>query len=292
MSNQSYSEALQPIFQLSADSSDPYELDAHDFLAMGITTEHISELTKLILDEEYYLSEDEDLGYPQLFAYQALGQLKTASAIDALVEGTQRWSDSDWFEWFTEAMPDIFGGIGGSAISPVAKLLQNSTAPLYSRTSAINYLEKIGVAHPECRDRCVAALTEQLQKFHENDPTLNGFLVTTLATDLKTLAAADIIETAFQADRVDETIIGDWNDVQVHLGLKSIKDLPPRKRRQFWGLPEYEQQFLGFSRPPKRTISEFLEEFAPQAVKEFDSQKAKTKRKQQKQARQKNRRKK
>ena len=48
---------------------------------MGITTEHIPELTKLILDEKYYISEDEDLGYPQLFAYQALGQLKTEAAM-------------------------------------------------------------------------------------------------------------------------------------------------------------------------------------------------------------------
>jgi hypothetical protein len=292
MSDRQYSEALQPLFQLSADSVDPYELDAHNFLEMGITAEHIPELTELILDEKYYLSEDEDLGYPQLFAYQALGQLKTESAIDALVEGTRRWSDTDWFEWFTEAMPDIFGLIGCSAISSIVKLLQDTTAHVHTRTSAVDYIEKIGVAHPECRVLCVAALTEQLQKFNENDPTLNGFLITVLVIDLKTLAAADLIEAAFQADRVDKKIVGDWDDVQVYLGLKSIKDLPPARRRQFWGLPEYEQQFSGFSRPPERTISEFLGEFVPQAGKEFDPHKAKTKRKQQKQARQKNRRKK
>lgn len=69
MSDHQYSEALQPLFQLSLESADPYELDVHDFLALGITAEHIPELTELILDEKYYLSEDEDLGYPQLFAY-------------------------------------------------------------------------------------------------------------------------------------------------------------------------------------------------------------------------------
>jgi hypothetical protein len=247
---------------------------------MGITTEHIPELTKLILDEKYYLSEDEDAGYPQLFAYQALGQLKTESAIDALVEGTRRWGDSDWFEWFTEAMPDIFGQIGCSAISSTVKLLQDATASVENRTSAVTYLKSIGTDNLECRDRCIAVLTEELWKFNTNDPTLSGFMVASLATDLKAVDSAAAIEAAYQADRVDESIVGDWYDAQVYLGLMSAADVPKRERS--WYRQRVSLKSSGFE----------SDRLTPSSGKEFNPQKAKTRRNQQKQARQKNRRKK
>ncbi len=279
MSDRQYSEALQPLFQLSLESADPYELDAHEFLALGITAEHIPELTKLILDEKYYLSEDEDLGYPQLFAYQALGQLKTESAIDALIEGTRIWGDSDWFEWFTEAMPDIFGRIGCSAVPSVAKLLQDATVSVKNRTHASTYLQEIGTNNSECCDRCVAVLTEELWKFNSNDPTLNGFIVAALVADLKAVDAAAAIEAAYEADRVDESIVGDWYDAQVYLGLMSAADVPPRERGYWY-------------RPAPLPVGFESAGFMPSSGKEFDSQKAKAKKNQQKQARKKNRRKK
>ena len=278
MSDRQYSEALQPLFQLSAESADPYELDAHNFLEMGITTEHIPELTELILDEKYYLSED--LGYPQFFAYQALGQLKTESAIDALVAGTRRWGDSDWFEWFTEAMPKIFSQIGCSTIPSVVKLLQDATASVENRTRALTYLEEIGINNLECRDQCIAVLTEELWKFNSNDPTLNGFMVAGLVSDLKAVDAAPAIEAAYAADRVDESIVGDWYDAQVYLGLISAADVPKRERS--WSRHSISLQLSGSE----------SDGFMPSADKKFDPQKAKAKKKQQKQARKQNRRKK
>ncbi len=295
MSTRQYSEPLQQLFELSKSSADPYELDEHDFLAMGITTEHIPELTKLILEEEYYISEDRELGSPQLFAYQALGQLKTEAAIDALVQGTHRWSESDWFAWFTEAMPAIFRQLGCPAVPSVVGLLQDSTAHVDARSSAVEYLEAIGTTHPECRDLCVQALTEQLQKFDENHPTLNGFIVTALATDFKAVESVSVIEKAYRADRVDKKILGDWDDAQVYLGLKSPATLSPGKRRPFWGIPEFETKPLGFSKSANRDIGAFFSEFsdfASSSGKAFNPQKAKAKRQHQKQARRKNRRKK
>jgi hypothetical protein len=295
MSTRQYSEPLQKLFELSKSSADPYKLDEYDFLAMGMTAEHIPELTKLILEEEYYISEDQDLGSPQLFAYQALGQLKTEAAIEALVQGTQRWSESDWFEWFTEAMPAIFRKIGCPAVPSVVGLLQDATAHMDARSSAVDYLEAIGTTHPECRDLCVQVLTDQLQRFNENHPTLNGFIVTALAIDFKAVESVAVIEQAYQADRVDKKVLGDWDDAQVYLGLKSPAELPPGKRRKFWGIPEFETKPLGFSNAFRRDISAFFGEFSnlgSSSAKVFNQQKAKAKRQHQKQARRKNRRKK
>lgn len=195
------------------------------------------------------------------------------------MEGTRCWGDSDWFEWFTEAMPDIFGRIGCSSISSVVKLLQDPTASVENRTCASTYLKKIGTNNLECRDRCVAVLTEELWKFNSNDPTLNGFIVAALVADLKAVDAAAAIEAAYEADQVDESIVGDWYDAQVYLGLMSAADVPPREKGYWY-------------RPAPLPVGFESAGFMSSSAKEFDPQKAKAKKKQQKQARKKNRRKK
>jgi len=51
---------------------------------------------------------------------------------------------------------------------------------------------------------------------------VNGFLIGNLL-DLDAVEAASIIEAACDAHRVDLWINGDWEDVQVELGLKSSR---------------------------------------------------------------------
>ena len=48
--------------------------------------------------------------------------------------------------------------------------------------------------------------------------TLNAFLMSYLV-DLKAVEAAPVMEKAFAADRVDISVQGDWEDVQIRLGL-------------------------------------------------------------------------
>jgi len=80
--------------------------------------------------------------------------------------------------------------------------------------------------HPDARAECVAIFARQLEGFAEQDPTLNAFLVDPLL-DLKAVEAAPVIERAFAADRVDESVVGDWEDVQIALGLKEQRETPP-----------------------------------------------------------------
>jgi hypothetical protein len=51
------------------------------------------------------------------------------------------------------------------------------------------------------------------------------------------VSATALIERAFAAKRVDEFIMGDWEDVQIELGLKTKRDKPqqPLDILRFWG---------------------------------------------------------
>jgi hypothetical protein len=174
-------------------------------------------------------------------------------------------------------MPKIFAKIGCAAVPQVVKLLQNAGADLEARNSAVSYLESIGKAHPECRDLCVAELTEQLQHFAESDPTLNGFIVGALVLRLHAVESAGVIEAAFEADRVDESIMGDWYDAQVGLGLMAPEDVPYRERKSFWAFQDGSGSVDSMSQ----------RRFYVGGAEKSDAQKAK--RQQQKQARRKNR---
>lgn len=274
MSDRPYSEILQQLERLE----DPYEIEKHDLLALGITTGHIPDLIETILDDRYYLDESvENLAH--LFAYIALGQLKTDAAIDGLLLGVKKWASSDWFEWFTEAMPDIFANIGASAIPALIGLLQDASQHIEARFDAISYLEDIYKKDPDVRDRCVEAISQELQKFDKNEPELNGYLVASLAAEFKAVETAPLIEAAYAADRVDPSFVGNWDDAQVYLGLKKAPKIPTQRR-------EMQRKLMKSIARDLDRESEILDKKIKQ-----DVGKSKTKRKQQQAARRKNRKK-
>jgi Protein of unknown function (DUF1186) len=274
MSDRPYSEILQQLEILE----DPYEIEKHDLLALGITTVHIPDLIDTILDDRYYLDED-SASLAHLFAYIALGQLKTDAAIDGLLLGVNKWASSDWFEWFTEAMPEIFANIGVSAIPALIGLLQDSNQHMEARFSAISYLEDIYKKYPEVRDRCVEAISQELQKFADNNPEFNGYLVGSLAVEFKAVETAPLIEAAFAADRVDPSFVGGWDNVRVYLGLKKAPKIPTQRR-------EIQRKLMNNITRDLDRESEILDNKI-----RHDAGKGKTKRKQQQAARRKNRKK-
>ncbi len=129
------------------------------------------------------------------------------------------------------------------------------------------------------RDRCVEAIVTELEKFEDNDPEFNGYLVGSLAADFKAVEAAPLIEAAYAADRVDPSFVGNWDDAQVWLGLKKAPKVPTKIRER--------QRLL--MKIMSRDIDIETEDL-DNKIKQGAS-KSKTKRKQQQSARRKNRKK-
>jgi hypothetical protein len=96
---------------------------------------------------------------------------------------------------------------------------------VHPRATAVASLEAIAKAHPDTRAVCINHLAQQLRRFSENHPGLNGFLINSLV-ELKAEETATLIEDAFSANRVDAFIVGNWDAVQAELGLKA--PLPPK----------------------------------------------------------------
>lgn len=187
----------------------------------GLGAEHIPELIRLATDMELWFSggEGPEIWAP-LHAWRALGQLRAEAAVEPLLGMLDELADEDWA---LEELPVVFARIGAAAIPPLAEFLAGSTHALWARVASTSALEKIAEADPSAREAVVAALTRQLGKWYRQDKLLNAHLIHVLV-ELGAREAAPLMEEAFAADRVDIALRGDWEDVQVDLGL-----LPERR---------------------------------------------------------------
>ena len=194
-----------------------------DYLALGITAEHVPELIRMLIDGELYDGSEEDTSsYGPIHAWRALGQLRAEAAIGPLVA----WLEEE--DWAQEEVPTVLGMIGPAAFEPLrAALARWSLAEEpWSAGAAGSGLVEIAQRFPEMRDAAVEALTRQLRWWPRHDPVLNSMLIHDLV-DLTAVEAAPVIEAAFAADAV-EIWHGDndWEDVQVKLGLLAERITP------------------------------------------------------------------
>jgi hypothetical protein len=219
----SYSPPVDKLLTLG----DARDSTAHwpDYLALGLGPEHIPDLIRMATDEKLQWADSESLQvWAPIHARRALGQLHAEAAIEPLA-GLLHLIDDDDDDWVGEELPDVYGMIGPAAIPALAAYLADASHPLFARVASAHSFAEIGVNHPDARAECVAALTAQLERFAENDPTLNAFLVSYLM-DLKAVESASVMERAFAAGQVELPVAGDWEDVQIELGLRQTRTTP------------------------------------------------------------------
>ena len=258
-----------PVAQLLALGDPLVDPDEISYRQLGLSEADVPELCRLAQATSLDDDEADDLEvYACVHAWRALGELRAEAAIDTLI-GEFRHAEMD--DWVAEELPAILGRIGATAIAPLTAYLEDDDNDTWARVTAMTSLTAIAQAFPESRDRCGAILSEQLTRFAEQDADFNALLIGGLAT-LAAVEAAPLMEQAFAAEAVDLTVMGDWEDVRIELGLLQRR-LTPR--------PNY----YGYSLPTPG-------ESAPTLRKSAAGKAKKVKRKQQAKSRQRNRKKK
>ncbi len=196
----------------------------------GLTLNHVPELIQLVLRWNDDADEEED-DRPELYApvhaWRSLGQLQAEAAIEPLISLLTS-SENLPEEWFGEELPRVFGLIGPAAISALTNHLNDTSHSTWFRTVVAQAIVNVVERHPELRSAAIATLTSLLAAFADNDPELNGFLVSYLL-DLEAVESAPTMEQAFAAKTVDESFAGNWDEVQVTLGLKEKPAVLPRR---------------------------------------------------------------
>lgn len=206
-------------------------MDWPNYLKLGISAAQIPELIRMATDEELYqVNPNSAEFWAPIHAWRTLGQLQAPEAIEPLIGlFPKRDGEEEILVWIGEELPTVLGLIGPAAIPALAAYLADRSQGVFSRTVAISSLEEISVKHPDSRTGCVNVLTHQLASFRENGAELNSFIIAGLL-DLKAIESASVIKQVFKTNWVDQTITGNWNEVQVKLGLKSRADVPKKGR--------------------------------------------------------------
>jgi hypothetical protein len=250
-----------------------------DYSGYGFTTEHIPELIRMAGDDSLHwaLSDSTEV-YAPIHAWRVLSQLKATEAIEPLLQLLHTYQDNDWVQ---EEIPLVMEKIGPATLPALRQYISKPEHIVFPRISAARGVSLIGEADPAYRNECVKILTRQLHQFETNEETLNAFLISYLI-DLKAVESADTIEKAYAAERVDLTILGDWEDVQIELGLLSERKTPKRN----YVMEDLEEKAPGTAEKMKELISN-LEKFSElqREKEELETKKAKS------QAQERNRRK-
>ncbi len=167
--------------------------------ALGLTEEHIPALIRMALDPTLN-SEKPNPHQPWAtwHAVRALGQLHAQAAIPAL-------------------------GV----------YLLDGTHSEDARLDAAESLKLIAEAHPEARADVIAAIAAGLEQYASQSVEHNALLVSDLM-DLHAVEALPTIEKAFAANKVDLMVQGDFEDVQMDLGVieTHVRKGPHLKRRE------------------------------------------------------------
>jgi len=225
------SDSYQPPVSRLLELGDLYAHPNEDYLALGLGPEHIPDLIRLAQDASFdAASSDSAEVWAPVHARRALGRLRAEAAIEPLLSLLPQIEEDDWID----DLSNVFGQIGPAALAPLEAYVASPQHPLHARGLASEGLVSVGKLHPASRAAAVAALTRLLENFAEpgREPALNSFLISDLM-GLDAVEAAPLMQRAFAAGLVAEDVIGDWQAVQIELGLKDERDAARRDTPRF-----------------------------------------------------------
>lgn len=189
-----------------------------NYLQFDLGPGNVPELLRMMRDPELNngLGTGPEIWAP-IHAWRALGQLRAEAVVGALLEALRDPKNKD-HDWLLEEAPVVFGMIGPIAIPDLEAFLFDDTQNVYMRDCAGRGLKNIVRHYPETRQLCLDVLGRLLDAAEPVNGELNGFVVS-LLIDLDAKELAPLVERAFAANRVDESIAGDWEWTRWKLGL-------------------------------------------------------------------------
>ncbi len=183
----------------------------------GFTAEHIPELTRLMLDSSYlkeYGLEDPET-YAGVHAMRALGQLRDPDTLPGFLTLIETIDD----EYTWEEAPICIAMMGPVALPLLTTALEEARQKDADALVVISAIERIGMEYDEVKSACIEILAATLHDPEANAPDFNANVIQALV-QFRAMETLPLIEQAYAKDTVEMLGVGDWEDVQVELGLK------------------------------------------------------------------------
>lgn len=195
-----------------------------DYRNLGLEARHAPALVRMATDPALHGAPERDpAGWAPVHAWRALGQLRAEAAAEPLLALLEREPRSGWVY---DEVPAVLGMIGPAALPGATLLLFDESRDDDVRIAAIMAIADVGHEHPPRHGEAAALLAKQLEDWAHQSRRLNAWLVLHLV-EMEAVDAAPLMEAAFAAGAVETAISGDWEGVQVELGLLPERATPP-----------------------------------------------------------------
>jgi len=225
MDNTPYTDPVSKLLTLGEADWDEWD----DYSELGFTKEHILELIRLGTDWELLVINNEmydDEQWAPMHAWRILVQMQAVEAIEPLVQILDMGEEID-NDLINEGLPEALVKFDAPVIAALAAFMNEPghSVPGYVSASAI--LARIGMEHTEQYEHITQIITSALESnFEGNEEEVNGFWISDLL-DMNAKNSYPIIKKAYEADKVDITIVGDLEDVEIEWGcVMNEKHLP------------------------------------------------------------------
>ena len=248
--NGKYSEIVQQCFT----HGEPDWEEWDDYLSLGFTLAHVHELihildtTTQIWDQAFEADtiEENTTEWAPIHAWRVLAQLGVVEALPAMLRLHETEGESDWVG---EDIPVALSRFGPPVLEYLRAYLCDPKNETWTRVGVARALELISKEFPESRADCIDALCAGLELFEQNDETVNGFIISYLA-EINAPETAPLVEQVFQSGRVDLSIMGDYEEFQIAVGLLEKRLTPPPKYG--WFMPEIREAFVDYEEQTKK----------------------------------------
>ncbi len=194
-----------------------------EYGTLGITSADIRTLIAMMVDVRLHRSSTPAEYFSPVHAWRALAQLRAVEAVAPLIELHAELAD----DYLFQDVPKVMARIGPDALPALFQALRRTDINPFVRGSIAEAIAAIGVNDSDVSEECASAIATQLEGFADQDIGFNGLLVSALL-DLDAVVHAEAIGRAMNAGRVDELLVGDWEDVQTELGLLTSRTSPRR----------------------------------------------------------------
>ncbi len=229
-----YSTALQPLIQYG---DEEVEDVMERYVQLGIGPEHIPELIRMATDEDLLWAEPESAEvYAPQHACQALLYLKATRALEPLMVALFPMADdidTGNSEWLLEEVAKLFGKLADpSTLDQLERYYLTHQDCEERQYVCIQCFEEIATAQPGLRQTCIDKLVTQLEQYAHSDPEVNASLANALC-EIKAKETMPLIRRAYAADRVDPGLMGEVEEAEYYMGLRT--ELPSEPRSGGWG---------------------------------------------------------
>ena len=131
-------------------------------------------------------------------------------------------------DYLANEFSSVMASIGAPAIPALAAALGRDELDPIVRGAMAEAIGNVGEANPSVASGAATLIADRLERYAEHTAELNSLLVGALI-DLRAVEHADVIRRAMTVGPIDEMFCGDWEDVQIELGLLGER-ITPRTR--------------------------------------------------------------